>query len=190
MAQPLSFVTPARPCISITGPGRPQAHFFRTRPKSEESTATHCAVVALKGSVFGLRNSVFGLPSDFGLRPSDFRPCLLMNALSILLQTLLLLALAPLVSGCIKNWKAKLQNRRGPRVVVMGNQAVERQAPGFDQSFGCYEIGLLPFGQAHQGIAAMAGVDEDIAFRMPFRVLRRAVQRRDFWKMPQPAAGF
>ena len=25
-------------------------------------------------------------------------------------------ALAPLVSGCIKNWKAKLQNRRGPRV--------------------------------------------------------------------------
>jgi formate hydrogenlyase subunit 4 len=29
---------------------------------------------------------------------------------------LLLLALAPLVSGCIKNWKAKLQNRRGPRI--------------------------------------------------------------------------
>ena len=39
-----------------------------------------------------------------------------MNALSILLQTLLLLALAPLVSGLIKNWKAKLQNRRGPRI--------------------------------------------------------------------------
>ncbi|HWH71224.1 MAG TPA: NADH-quinone oxidoreductase subunit H [Candidatus Sulfotelmatobacter sp.] len=38
------------------------------------------------------------------------------TALSILLQTALLLALAPLVSGCIKNWKAKLQNRRGPRV--------------------------------------------------------------------------
>src|SRR5690349_1026960 len=37
-----------------------------------------------------------------------------MNLLvSIALQTLLLLALAPLVSGCIKNWKAKLQNRRG-----------------------------------------------------------------------------
>jgi formate hydrogenlyase subunit 4 len=33
-----------------------------------------------------------------------------------ILQTILLLALAPLVSGCIKNWKAKLQNRRGPRV--------------------------------------------------------------------------
>jgi formate hydrogenlyase subunit 4 len=32
------------------------------------------------------------------------------------LQTALLLALAPLVSGCIKNWKAKLQNRRGPRI--------------------------------------------------------------------------
>jgi formate hydrogenlyase subunit 4 len=30
-------------------------------------------------------------------------------------QTALLLLLAPLVSGCIKNWKAKLQNRRGPR---------------------------------------------------------------------------
>src|SRR5690349_8449096 len=37
-----------------------------------------------------------------------------MNLLvSIALQTALLLALAPLVSGCIKNWKAKLQNRRG-----------------------------------------------------------------------------
>jgi formate hydrogenlyase subunit 4 len=36
--------------------------------------------------------------------------------LSILLQTLLLLALSPLISGCIRNWKAKLQNRRGPRV--------------------------------------------------------------------------
>lgn len=34
----------------------------------------------------------------------------------LLLQMLLLLLLAPLVSGCIKNWKAKLQNRRGPRV--------------------------------------------------------------------------
>ena len=39
-----------------------------------------------------------------------------MNALAILLQTLLLLALSPLLSGCIRNWKAKLQNRRGPRV--------------------------------------------------------------------------
>ena len=39
-----------------------------------------------------------------------------MIALAIILQTLLLLALAPFVSGCIKNWKAKLQNRRGPRV--------------------------------------------------------------------------
>ncbi len=38
------------------------------------------------------------------------------NLLAILLQTVLLLALAPLLSGCIKNWKAKLQNRRGPRV--------------------------------------------------------------------------
>ncbi|MCI0746468.1 MAG: respiratory chain complex I subunit 1 family protein [Verrucomicrobia subdivision 3 bacterium] len=39
-----------------------------------------------------------------------------MSLPGILLQTLLLLLLAPLVSGCIKNWKAKLQNRRGPRV--------------------------------------------------------------------------
>ena len=36
--------------------------------------------------------------------------------LAVLLQTLLLLAVAPLVSGCVKNWKAKLQNRRGPRI--------------------------------------------------------------------------
>src|SRR5437667_9103774 len=35
---------------------------------------------------------------------------------SILLQLALLLLLAPLVSGLIKNWKAKLQNRRGPRI--------------------------------------------------------------------------
>jgi len=39
-----------------------------------------------------------------------------MTALGIILQVLLLLALAPLISGCIRNWKAKLQNRRGPRV--------------------------------------------------------------------------
>src|SRR5213592_4029992 len=35
---------------------------------------------------------------------------------SILLQLALLLLLAPLVGGLIKNWKAKLQNRRGPRI--------------------------------------------------------------------------
>jgi formate hydrogenlyase subunit 4 len=39
-----------------------------------------------------------------------------MTAVAAILQTLLLLALAPLLSGCIKNWKAKLQNRRGPRI--------------------------------------------------------------------------
>jgi formate hydrogenlyase subunit 4 len=38
-----------------------------------------------------------------------------LDFLSIALQTLLLLLLAPLLSGCIKNWKARLQNRRGPR---------------------------------------------------------------------------
>jgi formate hydrogenlyase subunit 4 len=37
-------------------------------------------------------------------------------ALAIVGQTALLLLLAPLLSGCIKNWKAKLQNRRGPRI--------------------------------------------------------------------------
>ena len=36
--------------------------------------------------------------------------------IAILLQTLLLLALSPLMTGCIKNWKARLQNRRGPRI--------------------------------------------------------------------------
>src|SRR2546426_10143490 len=36
--------------------------------------------------------------------------------ISIVFQTLLLLVLAPLVRGLIKNWKAKLQNRRGPRI--------------------------------------------------------------------------
>src|SRR5689334_14954097 len=37
-------------------------------------------------------------------------------ALAIALQTALLLALGPFISGCIRNWKAKLQNRRGPPV--------------------------------------------------------------------------
>jgi formate hydrogenlyase subunit 4 len=35
---------------------------------------------------------------------------------AVIAQTALLLVLAPLVSGLIKNWKAKLQNRRGPRI--------------------------------------------------------------------------
>jgi formate hydrogenlyase subunit 4 len=39
-----------------------------------------------------------------------------LNVIAIVLQTLLLLLLAPLVSGCIKTWKARLQNRRGPPV--------------------------------------------------------------------------
>ena len=38
------------------------------------------------------------------------------NLPAILAQTALLLLLAPLFTGLIKNWKAKLQNRRGPRV--------------------------------------------------------------------------
>ena len=39
-----------------------------------------------------------------------------LNVIAIVLQMLLLLLLAPLVSGCIKTWKARLQNRRGPPV--------------------------------------------------------------------------
>lgn len=38
------------------------------------------------------------------------------DAFHLVGQTALLLLLAPLVSGCIKNWKARLQNRRGPRI--------------------------------------------------------------------------
>jgi formate hydrogenlyase subunit 4 len=38
-----------------------------------------------------------------------------MNLPALVLQLLLLLLLAPLVSGVIKSWKARLQNRRGPR---------------------------------------------------------------------------
>ena len=34
---------------------------------------------------------------------------------ALVAQTALLLLLAPLLSGLIKNWKAKLQNRRGPQ---------------------------------------------------------------------------
>ena len=39
-----------------------------------------------------------------------------LNLPAIIAQTALLLLLAPLLSGLIRNWKAKLQNRRGPRV--------------------------------------------------------------------------
>jgi formate hydrogenlyase subunit 4 len=39
-----------------------------------------------------------------------------LDLVAIGLQTALLLALAPLITGCIRNWKARLQNRRGPRV--------------------------------------------------------------------------
>jgi len=39
-----------------------------------------------------------------------------LDIIGLLVQTALLLLLAPLVTGLIRNWKAKLQNRRGPRV--------------------------------------------------------------------------
>src|SRR5580765_3283308 len=35
---------------------------------------------------------------------------------AVFAQAALLLLLAPLVTGLIKNWKAKLQNRKGPRI--------------------------------------------------------------------------
>lgn len=38
-----------------------------------------------------------------------------LDPLALPFQLLLVLLLSPLISGCIKNWKAKLQNRRGPR---------------------------------------------------------------------------
>jgi len=39
------------------------------------------------------------------------------DLLAILLQMVLLLLLSPFISGCIRNWKARLQNRRGPPIV-------------------------------------------------------------------------
>jgi len=39
-----------------------------------------------------------------------------LDPLGVLAQTVLLILLAPLLSGLIKNWKAKLQNRRGARI--------------------------------------------------------------------------
>jgi formate hydrogenlyase subunit 4 len=44
---------------------------------------------------------------------------------AIILQAALLLLLAPLVSGCIRNWKAKLQNRRGAPVWQMYSDLVK-----------------------------------------------------------------
>ncbi len=50
----------------------------------------------------------------------------------LLLQTLGLLLLAPLITGIIKNWKAKLQNRRGPRPwqIYLGPRQVPAQGHG------------------------------------------------------------
>jgi formate hydrogenlyase subunit 4 len=39
-----------------------------------------------------------------------------LNLTAIALQAVLLLLAAPLITGCIRNWKARLQNRRGPRL--------------------------------------------------------------------------
>src|SRR5262245_33261720 len=41
---------------------------------------------------------------------------MIVEPLAVLLQTMLLLLLAPLITGCIRNWKGKFQNRRGPRI--------------------------------------------------------------------------
>ena len=68
-------------------------------------------------ALFGLRASDFFRISDFGFRICSSRQRITaMNFTALILQTALLLLLAPLLSGLIKNWKAKLQNRRGPRI--------------------------------------------------------------------------
>src|SRR5205814_361631 len=54
--------------------------------------------------------------SEFFQLVANLQHSMKLEFVSILAQTALLLLLAPLVSGIIKNWKAKLQNRRGPRL--------------------------------------------------------------------------
>jgi formate hydrogenlyase subunit 4 len=63
--------------------------------------------------VFGFRHSDFLRHLAFVIRPS-VNP--MPSLAAIILQTALLLLLAPPLSGLIRNWKAKLQNRRGPRI--------------------------------------------------------------------------
>src|SRR5207245_1297035 len=73
----------------------------QVRPKSRRDGRNRSAVQA---RVQGVRGS---LRFEYAIMK--------LETSAILLQTLLLLALAPLITGCIRNWKAKLQNRRGPR---------------------------------------------------------------------------
>src|SRR5215472_15023799 len=80
------------------------------RPKSE--VRIHSG--ACDWAPIFIRDSVFGFLSAFGLRISAFSH--MISPIPILVQTALLLVLAPLVTGCIRNWKAKLQNRRGARI--------------------------------------------------------------------------
>src|SRR2546423_9037190 len=48
----------------------------------------------------------------------------------------------------------------------------------------------FPFRKANQRVAAMLSVCEDIAFRVPFGLLPRSAQGRDFWKMLKPTGFF
>src|SRR5439155_14899920 len=41
-------------------------------------------------------------------------------------------------------------------------------------------VGLLPFGQTRHGVATMAGMNKNVAFRMPGRILRSADERFEF----------
>src|ERR1043165_883290 len=45
-----------------------------------------------------------------------------------------------------------------------------------------------PFREIRQRVTVMTSVDENIAFRMPLRILRRAIQCGDFRKVSHPAS--
>jgi prepilin-type N-terminal cleavage/methylation domain-containing protein len=49
-----------------------------------------------------------------------------------------------------------------------------------------FRVGFAPLGQARQRVATVASVRENVAFRVPFRFLRRADQRFDLREMIDP----
>src|SRR5688572_24637198 len=81
----------------------PRAHLDSAQgaPDSRPASRQHPGLLNLHVRDTGVAAVVCLMRLDFG---------------SILLQTILLLILSPLLSGIIKNWKARLQNRRGPRI--------------------------------------------------------------------------
>src|SRR5947199_3845254 len=79
------------------------------------TSSSHCCCCCC--SPYETRSSLFPADERGFFRPSICgKPVTMKPFLPILMQTILLLALAPLLGGLIKNWKAKLQNRRGPRI--------------------------------------------------------------------------